>query len=89
MALRDLQERTGQLCPREPLHPENQLPGELALAATRIGADHPLWVRLFEMHTEGFSKEARLALFYRVLNSAGHPDVAARVKRQREQEKKK
>lgn len=89
LALKDFQARNpAQLCPRVELLPENELPAELALSAVKIGADHALWGRLFDLHTDGWEKEARLDLLYRVLNAAGNADVVARVKAQREAERR-
>jgi hypothetical protein len=86
-SIRDWQARTDQLCPLVELLPTNRTASELAVAAVRIGADHPLWQRLWEILTEGMSGEDRMALLYRVLNAVADPGVAARVKRLREPKK--
>jgi hypothetical protein len=84
-----MQESSGRICPRVDLAPENEVPAELALAAVRLGADHPLWGRLFDIHADGLDREDKSALLYRVMGGAGHPDVVARMKRLRDRGKKK
>lgn len=86
-SLRDLQARSDALCPYVQLDPCNRTAAELALAAVRLGADHPLWARMFDILSEGASRADRMELFYRVLFAVGDPGIAARVKRIREGKK--
>jgi hypothetical protein len=87
-SLKDLQERSGQLCPLVELEPSNRAAAELALAAIRLGADNPLWSRMFDFLTEGADAEDRRDLFYRVLAAVSDPGIAVRVERLRKEPRK-
>lgn len=81
-SIRVLQQQ-GVICPRVELDPESRAAAELAIAATRIGADSPLWRLIFDAESEGMDTRAKVGLLYRVLNAVGHPEIAARVERLR------
>lgn len=74
----------GRLCPLVELLPSNRVAAELSIAAIRVGGEHPLWGRIFDLHTEGMEAADRIALLYRVMYAVGTESVAARVKRLRE-----
>lgn len=79
-----IQKDPDRICPRFELF-EGQAPaGELALAASRIGTDHALWHKLFDMHAEGLEREERRGLLYTVMTVLSDEGVAARIKQQRE-----
>lgn len=75
---------TGQFCPRFELRPENVPLAEIAWFAVKLGGDHPLFSKLFDMQAEGLDPEAKLAAFYKVINAVSNDGIAARIKAARE-----
>ena len=82
--IKAIQKDPERICPRFVLFEDQGPAGELALAAARIGTDHALWHKLFDMHAEGLDPEERRGLLYTVLGVLSDEGVAARIKQQRD-----
>lgn len=74
----------GSICPRVELREDNEIPAQLAWFAAKLGGDHPLWHKLFDLHTSDATKDERLALFFLVIDAVSDPGIASRIKFARE-----
>jgi len=74
----------GQICPRVDLREDNEVPAQLAWFAAKLGGDHPLWHKLFDLHTSEMDPESRLNLFYAVIGAVSDPGISGRIKAARE-----
>jgi hypothetical protein len=75
-----------QHCPRVVLTEENEVLAEIAWFAVRLGGDHPLFEKIFNLHTVLLSHEERLAVFERVLAAVSEPGITARIKAARKRD---
>lgn len=74
----------GGICPRVELREDNEIPAQLAWFASKLGGDHPLWHKLFDLHTAEATHEERLDLFFLVIDAVSDPGISARIKSARE-----
>lgn len=78
----------GRTCPRYEIPPEDEVIADLAMLAARIGMDHPLWDKLFDLHSSALGAPWKLALLYRVIEIVGDPLISAKIKAEREKSAK-
>jgi hypothetical protein len=82
--LRKIQQDPTRVCPRFELTPENEALAETAWFAVKLGGDHPLFAKLFDLQSADLDAESRLAAFYRIISAVSDPGIAARIKAERE-----
>jgi hypothetical protein len=79
-----IQRETNRYCPRFELSPENEALAAIAWFAVKLGGDHPLFEKLFDLQTADLDHEARLAVFYRIMAAVSDEGIAARIRAARE-----
>lgn len=84
IVLAKIQEDPARVCPRVELLEENLPLAEIAWFAVKLGGDHALFHKLFDLHTEGLDQETKLAVFRRIVNAVSDEGIAARIKAERE-----
>jgi len=82
--LKKIQMDPKRVCPRVELTEENRTLAEIAWFAIKLGGDHPLFNKLFDLHTVELGPEQRLAIFYRIIAAVSDDGIAARIKGERE-----
>ncbi len=87
--LRKIQADPTRVCPRVELLPENEALAEVASFAVKLGGDHPLFDKLFDLQTAECDAEAKLAAFYRIIGAVSDTGIAARIKAERERARNK
>lgn len=84
-----IQKDTSRVCPRIELLPENEPLAEVASFAVKLGGDHPLFNKLFDLQTAKCDAESKLAAFYRIIGAVSDPGIAVRIKAERERARNK
>lgn len=74
----------GRLCPRVELRDDNEVPAQLSWFAAKLGGDHPLWHKLFDLHSEQLDQQSRLNLFFAVIEAVSDEGIAGRIRAARE-----
>lgn len=74
----------GQLCPRIELREDNEVPAQLAWFAAKLGGEHPLWHKLYDLQSASLDEDAKLRLFFAVIDAVSDPGIAGRIKAARE-----
>jgi hypothetical protein len=81
-------QKGGRTCPRYEIADGDEVIAELAMLGAKLGADHPLFDKLFDLHTEEWPREERLALFYRIVDIVSDSLISAKIKAARERSSK-
>ncbi len=84
-----IQRDPSRVCPRIELLPENEAVSEVAMFAVKLGGDHPLFDKLFDLKTAECDAESKLAAFYRIIGAVSDPGIAARIKAERQRARDK
>lgn len=83
LMLDKIQRETKRYCPRVDLLDDNEPLAEIAWFAVKLGGDHALFHKLFDLHTEGLDRETRLNVFRRIVMAVSDEGIAARIKAER------
>jgi hypothetical protein len=73
-----------RICPRFELTEDNEVLAEIAWFAVKLGGDHPLFHKLFDLHTAELSPEGKRRAFLTVVRAVSDEGIAARIKAERE-----
>jgi hypothetical protein len=84
ITLLKIQRESKRVCPRFELDADNEVLAAIAWFAVKLGGDHPLFSKFFDLQTAGLDNEARLAVFGRILSAVSDEGIAARIKAARE-----
>lgn len=79
-----IQRNPTRVCPRYELLEENEALAEIAWFAVKLGGDHPLFHKLFDLQSEGLSPEGKRLAFLQVIRAVSDDGIAARIKAARE-----
>jgi hypothetical protein len=84
LTLLKIQRDPKRICPRYELTEENEALGEIAWFAVKLGGDHPLFHKLFDLHTSELSAEGKRRAFLTIIRAVSDDGIAARIKAERE-----